>query len=78
MRKKSTKGECTEKKEAYIYKYAIEASATMSSCEVIGLVVSAVTSWRDLVEESIAWAMESQQDLTVIFIDFEKAFDWVN
>ena len=50
----------------------------MSSCEVIGLVVSAVTSWRDLVEESIAWAMESQQDLTVIFIDFEKAFDWVN
>jgi hypothetical protein len=66
----------------YQPKYAIEASATMSSYEVTGLVVSAVTSavtsGRDLAEESIAWATESQQDLTVILIDFEKAFDWVN
>jgi hypothetical protein len=31
-----------------------------------------------LVEESIAWATESQQDLAVILIDFEKAFDRVN
>jgi hypothetical protein len=31
-----------------------------------------------LAEESITWATESKQNLVVILIDSEKAFNWVN
>jgi len=31
-----------------------------------------------LIYEAMEWAQESQQDLVILMINFEKAYDWVN